>query len=57
MSEAAMVLWIIGFVVFTLNVGIVCECIEKVAKYKYGIPDLDYKNIKVFELPEDNNVQ
>ncbi len=36
MSEAAMVLWIVGIVALTLNIACICETIEKVAAYKYG---------------------
>ena len=36
MSEAAIVLWIIGFVILTLNVGIICQTAEKIAQIKYG---------------------
>lgn len=40
MSEAAIVLWIIGFVILTLNVGIICQTAEKIAQIKYGENDL-----------------
>lgn len=43
MSEAAIVLWIIGFVVLTLNVGIICQTAEKIAQIKYGENDLKQK--------------
>ena len=39
MSEAAIVLWVIGFVVITLNVGIICETAEKIATIKHGKED------------------
>lgn len=39
MSEAAIVLWVIGFVVFTLNVALICDTAEKIAKLKYGEED------------------
>lgn len=35
MSEAAVVLIIIGFVVLTLNVGIICQTAERIAEIKY----------------------
>ena len=43
MSEAAIVLWIIGFVILTLNVGIICQTAEKIAQIKYGENDLKQK--------------
>lgn len=43
MSEAAIVLWIIGFVILTLNVGIICQTAEKIAQIKYGKNDLKQK--------------
>lgn len=43
MSEAAIVLWIMGFVVLTLNVGIICQTAEKIAQIKYGENDLKQK--------------
>lgn len=39
MSEAAIVLWVIGFVVFTLNVALICDTAEKIAKMRYKEAD------------------
>lgn len=55
MSQAAIVLWVIGFVVFTVNVFCICDTIEQVAELKYGkkkdpeeekIKDLEEKLLK-----------
>ena len=52
MSEAAIVLWIIGFVVLTLNVGIICQTAEKIAQIKYG--ENDFKQKKWLDEVEKN---
>lgn len=44
MSEAAIVLWVIGFVVFTFNIAIICECAEKIARMKYKEPCDKYQS-------------
>lgn len=56
MSEAAIVLWIIGFVVVTLNVGIICQTAEKIAQIKYGENDLKQKKW-MNELELEKNLQ
>ena len=38
MSEAAIVLWIIGFVVATANIGFICDTVERIAELKFGKP-------------------
>ena len=38
MSEAAIVLWIIGFVVLTGNIGLICDTAERIAELKFGKP-------------------
>lgn len=50
MSEAAIVLWIIGFVIFTANVGFICDTAERIAELKFGKPGkIDSKWISVKE--------
>lgn len=38
MNEAAIVLWVIGFVVFTANIGFICDTAERIAELKFGKP-------------------
>ena len=52
MSEAAIVLWVIGFVVFTLNVALICDTAEKIAKLKYREEDPEEKLKRVLEANE-----
>lgn len=47
MSEAAVVLIIIGFVVLTLNVGIICQTAERIAEIKYKEdPEKELKDLE-----------
>ena len=47
MSEAAIVLIIIGYIVLTLNIGIICQTAEKISEIKYREdPEKELKDLE-----------
>lgn len=45
MSEAAICIWIIGFVVLTLNVAVICDTMVKIEQIRKGITTGDTHHV------------